>query len=86
VVAQRNGRKMELYFDGAREYATTAEVDPPGISYHLVVGRRTADSAVKEDRRPFVGRLDELALYDHPLSAEEIQEHFRLGSSRSRDK
>jgi hypothetical protein len=85
VVAQRNGRRMELFFDGVREYATTAEADPPGIFYHLVVGRRTADPTLEEDRRPFVGRLDELAVYDHPLSPEEIQEHFRLGLSRSRD-
>jgi hypothetical protein len=34
--------------------------------------------------RPFVGRIDELALYDHPLSAEEVRRHYELGSSRER--
>ena len=34
--------------------------------------------------RPFVGRIDEIALYDHPLSAEEIQRHYRLGASGGR--
>ena len=29
--------------------------------------------------RPFVGLMDEVALYDRPLTIEEIQQHHRLG-------
>ena len=32
------------------------------------------------DIRPFVGRLDELAVYDHILSREEIRRHYELGT------
>lgn len=83
VVAQRSGNRMELYLNGARDHATTAENDPPGIFYHLVVGRRTAEPTEVKESRPFVGRLDELVLYDHPLSPEEIQNHFRLAAPHS---
>jgi hypothetical protein len=30
--------------------------------------------------RPFVGLIDELALYNRPLAIEEIQRHYELGS------
>ncbi|MHC5544860.1 LamG-like jellyroll fold domain-containing protein, partial [Singulisphaera rosea] len=29
--------------------------------------------------RPFVGRMDELALYNHILTPEEVQHHYDLG-------
>lgn len=78
VVAQRNGQRMELYLNGVLDQATTPEIDPPGIDYHLVVGRRTAEPTQVEESRPFVGRLDELVLYDHPLTPEEVRAHYRL--------
>jgi hypothetical protein len=34
--------------------------------------------------RPFVGRIDELVLYEHPLPAEEIARHYRLGGPAGR--
>ncbi|WP_422930540.1 LamG-like jellyroll fold domain-containing protein [Singulisphaera sp. PoT] len=83
VVAQRNGEQMELYVDGVRDHATTSESDPPGILYHLVVGRRTAEPTQLQESRPFVGRMDELALYDHPLSQQEVLSHFRLAAPES---
>ena len=36
------------------------------------------------DSRSFVGQLDELAVYDHTLTAEEIRNHFRLASQEAR--
>ncbi len=80
VVAQRNGQQLELYLNGVRDRTLTSETDPPGILYHLVVGRRTAEPAQVEESRPFVGRFDELVLYDHPLSAEEVRSHFQLAA------
>jgi hypothetical protein len=32
--------------------------------------------------RNFIGRLDEVALYDRPLMPMEVREHHRLGRSR----
>jgi hypothetical protein len=45
-----------------------------------VIGRRSGDPLDGSDIRPFVGRLDELAIYDRPLSSEEVRSHFRLAA------
>ena len=78
VVVQRDGDRMEIYFDGVPGRSRPIEPDYPTLSCHLVVGRRTPDPLATHDSRSFVGRLDELAIYDHPLSAEEVRHHFDL--------
>ena len=83
VVAQKHNGRMELYFDGVLNSALAIDPDYPTLPCHLVVGRRTPDAADPRDARPFVGRLDELAVYDHPLSAEEVRGHFRLATERN---
>jgi hypothetical protein len=55
----------------------------PTLPCHLVVGRRTPEARDPRDSRSFVGRLDELAVYDHPLSAEEVRHHHGLANRRS---
>src|SRR5207249_4245544 len=70
VVAQKNGSRMELYFDGVAARPLPLEADYPTLSCNLVVGRRTPDTKDLKDSRSFVGRLDELAIYDHTLSVE----------------
>jgi Concanavalin A-like lectin/glucanases superfamily len=84
VVAQKAGDRMELYFNGAPGRSLQLVPDHPGVSCQLVVGRRTRDPDDPKDSRSFVGRLDELALYDHPLSAEEIRRHFALATPKAR--
>ena len=79
VVAQKNDGRLELYFDGQLDRSSLLESDHPTLRCHLVVGRRTPESGNPKDSRSFVGRLDELAIYDHPLSAEEVRAHHRLG-------
>ncbi len=80
VVGQVRGDRMELYVDG--EPAGTLSIKPEhqDTLCQFVVGRLTTQpgSGVSIDR-PFVGRLDELAVYDHPLSIEEIRAHSQLG-------
>jgi hypothetical protein len=34
--------------------------------------------------RPFVGLMDEVALYDHPISAQEVRSHYRFSTQRIR--
>jgi hypothetical protein len=80
VVIQRDGDRMEIYFDGVPGRSRPIEPDYPTLSCHLVVGRRTPDPLATHDSRSFVGRLDELAIYDHPLSAEEVRHHFDLAA------
>ncbi len=82
VVAQKNGDRMELYYDGVPDRSKLLETDHPTLSCRLVVGRRTSDPLDLHDRRSFVGRLDELALYDHPLSAAEVERHYRLATTK----
>ena len=78
VVAQRDGDQMELYVNGVLGRSMTLDPDRPTRSCYLVVGRRTTDAHDARDVRSFVGRLDELALYDHPLSAEQVRSHYRM--------
>ncbi len=80
LVAQKDDGRMELFLDGEPDHAMPLEPDHPTLSCRLVVGRRTPDPSEAHDSRTFVGRLDELAIYDHPLTAEEVRSHFRLAT------
>jgi hypothetical protein len=73
VVATKDGPHMRLYVNGA-EVAAGEDPSklPPGL--RLLVGRLYPDRGV----RPFIGQLDELALYNRALSASEIADHYRL--------
>jgi hypothetical protein len=82
VVAQKLGDQMDLYFDGVPDRSMSIDPDYPTLACHLVVGRRTPDASNLKDIRPFVGRLDELAIYDHPLSTEEVRHHYGLAGQR----
>jgi hypothetical protein len=83
LVAQVEAERMELYLDGtlAASFPVNAsQASQPGV---LLLGRL---SKVPIEHwwwsRSFVGLMDEVALYDHPLSAEEIVEHSRLATPR----
>ena len=75
---------MELYFDGQLDRSSRQVSVRPTLRCHLIVGRRTPESDNPKDSRSFVGRLDELAIYDHPLSAEDVRADYRLGSESPR--
>jgi Concanavalin A-like lectin/glucanases superfamily len=81
VVAQKNGDRLELFLDGELERVMPLKPDHPTLSCRLVVGRRTPDPLEPEDARPFVGRIDELAIYDRPLGIEEIRNHHGLAAT-----
>jgi hypothetical protein len=73
VVAIKDKSHMRLYFNG--ELAGEGEdltPLPPGM--RLLVGRLYPSRRV----RPFIGQLDELAIYDRALSPKEIAKHYRL--------
>jgi concanavalin A-like lectin/glucanase superfamily protein len=88
LVGQKSGDTIELYVDGERvgtSPARPAPGDPPAgdtTPCRLLVGRlkRWSNPPFIDEVRPFEGRLDELAVYDHPLSPEEIRRHARLGA------
>jgi hypothetical protein len=81
LVAQKVSDRLELYLDGDLAGTAQAEAEAPTTPCRLMVGRLKHGAQPGLDQiRPFVGRIDELAVYDHPLSPEEIRRHRELGS------
>lgn len=73
VVAVKDGDAMRLYVNGklVGEGEDRNEL-PSGL--RLLIGRLYPSRNI----RPFIGQLDELALYDRALTPEEIKQHFLL--------
>ncbi len=79
LVAQRTSTNLDLYVDGTLVAAAPALSDTATTACRLLVGR------LKESPRPhpneiraFAGRVDELAVYERPLTAGEIWRHSRF--------
>lgn len=84
VVGQRNGDRMELFLDGEATPPLSIDPDIPIQPSQFLLGRLTTVPRQTETwNRPFVGRIDEVALYHRPLTVEEIRRHHRLGSARA---
>jgi hypothetical protein len=86
VVGQKSGDTVELYVDGVCVGRSPAKVnakdpeDAATMACRLLIGRlkqRSTPPHISEIRA-FEGRLAELAVYDHPLTAEEIRRHAQL--------
>lgn len=73
VAAVKRGDQLNLYLNGERvASAVDATHLPKGLQ--LVVGQLFSFGTV----RPFVGHIDELAIYARALSAEEIRQHIAM--------
>lgn len=73
MVLVKDGGQMRIYFNG--ELAGSAEDDTQMASdLRLLLGRLYPSRRV----RPFIGQLDELALYDRALTPTEIKQHFHV--------
>jgi hypothetical protein len=76
VVAQRRPDRMELYVDGSPAGTSPVDATDDIAPSRVFVGRLLQHPKPELGQmRPFYGRLDELALYDHPLTEEEIRRH-----------
>src|SRR5262249_6696147 len=87
IVGQVNRDRIELFLDGDLSAALSIRPEHSDVACQLLLGRLSTrpGSGLSIDR-PFVGRLDEVALYDRPLSPEEIRDHSRAGpGSPTRD-
>jgi hypothetical protein len=75
LVAVKDGSAMRLYINGelSAEGEDTNEL-PTGL--RLLVGRLYPTSS--RSVRPFIGQLDELAVYDRALTPKEIAKHYEL--------
>jgi hypothetical protein len=83
LVAQLDGARMELYVDGSLANASPVALEGETKPCRLLLGLlNDLESTPVRSRRCLVGQMDEVALYDHPLSAQEIKEHFQRASSR----
>jgi hypothetical protein len=87
VVGQKSGETLELYVDGECVGTTPAKPDENNAEdagqttpCRLLVGRLKQRSLPPHapEIRAFEGRLDELAVYDRPLTPEEVRQHARL--------
>src|SRR5207244_1098659 len=84
LVGQKAGDILQLYIDGELVGTSPARrdlADPDGTTpCQVLVGRLKQRSVPPNftEIRPFEGRLDELAIYDRPLTVEEIRRHAAL--------
>ena len=72
VALVRQGRKVAVYLDGNREPEIAGQVGvaEPSAPEHVLIGGRNDNFA------NFAGKIDEVAIYDRALSAEEILQHY----------
>lgn len=79
IVAERDGQGMRLYLNG-RLSGTSSPGNPLDIVPRLLIG---VDPA--RDIPPDIAcEIDDVAVYNRALTAEEIGRHWELGSARSR--
>jgi hypothetical protein len=85
IVGQIHGDRMELYLNGRLSSSLSILSKHADVPCRFVLGRLTEreGTGISYDR-PFLGRLDEVALYNHPLSADAIREHYEIGSAFAR--
>jgi hypothetical protein len=81
LVAQVTQERMELYLDGVLTESLPVDPDHSTQTGQLLLGRLTKVPIHHWWwSRPFVGLMDEVALYDHPISADEVLSHYRLAN------
>jgi hypothetical protein len=82
VVAQKTGDRLEVYLDGRLAASGEPPVPPAGPppDCRLVLGQlKTVSQKEWHQTRKFVGLMDEVAVYERPLSRDEIRTHSAGG-------
>jgi hypothetical protein len=74
LVCQRRGNMLEMYLDGKLVGDTSLHGSEKTTACVLRFGRLFETAGIR-DARQFVGRMAEIAVYEHVLSAEEIRAH-----------
>ena len=76
VVGVYDGGALRLYVNGELVVTSAATSSIPGASnIPFTVG---ADGSGHDE--PFIGDIDEVAVYDHVLSADQVRTHYQAGS------
>lgn len=74
VVVIKRDHQLELYWNGVlAKRAAAKEVDCEG-DFHLYVGQLKPST----NERQVAGRMDEIAVYPHALSGDEVRSHYEL--------
>jgi hypothetical protein len=86
LVAQRTGRRLELYVDGVATQPVAPQSSSASEPCRLLLGRLkpVPRPTGRVHSRPFVGLIDELALYNRPLTSYEVRRHYELGTATRR--
>jgi hypothetical protein len=86
IVAQLSSGRLELYVDGVQSQPVTPKSASASEPCRLLLGRLKPMPRPpgRVHSRPFVGSIDELALYDRPLAADEVRSHYELGNTAVR--
>ncbi len=71
LVARKRGAEIGLFIDGVK-VASAAEQKPLPAGTTVVLGQLYPDKS----ERPFIGLIDEVALYERALTDQEIKHHF----------
>jgi len=85
VAGTYDGEKMQLYMDGqpwGNPNFVTGTVAPMETGSYLAVGSETGRTVCPGCDRYFAGQIDEIAIYNRALSAEEVAHLFRRGGNR----
>ncbi|WP_439628274.1 LamG-like jellyroll fold domain-containing protein [Gemmata sp.] len=81
LVLRQSGPRLELYVNGELAGLGAPSDDGPFPRCRIVLGALHASQDGNTfSGRPFVGAIDEVAVYDHALAPEEIARHHALGS------
>jgi hypothetical protein len=72
LVAVCTGTTMQLYLDGSLDAVTASPTNPINFDLDLAVGRLS----ITNGQRYFNGTIDEVALYDRALTAQDIGRHY----------
>lgn len=78
VAATKSGGSIHLYLDGADVTGTVTNRTMTDNKEPLVVGQSTGTAYLK-------GSVDEVALYNAPLTPAQIGQHYNAGTNRSKD-
>lgn len=84
VVAQQQAGRMELYLDGTRLGPAQADDVPRSHEALLQLGALEfrPGQELSKLRRPFSGRISEVAIYDRALEDTEVREHSQRRPTR----
>ena len=80
IVATREGTEMRLYIDGVLDnsISTVPDEDLYVISTQAAIGEYGLGAYSSYD---FKGQIDQVAIYDRAITAEEVEAHYAIGTS-----